>query len=171
VIRVRYFDGQLLSAADFQAEQDYVRARFRRLHRWLHGWGIVGGLGVSLQQGQIVVAPGLAIDCVGEEIEVAQPTSVALPAGGKVSHLTLAYAERAVDPQPALFDPPAAVEMSIQYRRIEEGRVLTLEAADPSRRHARNPCGRAHPIVIARLVRVGSRWRLDRRFRPGRARS
>ena len=35
--RVRYFDGQLLSTADFQTEQDYVRGRFRRLHRWLHG--------------------------------------------------------------------------------------------------------------------------------------
>ena len=176
MIRVRYFDGQLLSAADFQAEQDYVLGRFRRLHRWLHGWGIVGGLGVSLQPGQIVVAPGLAIDCAGDEIEVARPTRVALPAGGKVSHLTLAYAERAIDPQPALFDPPAADEMSIRYRRIEEGCVLALEPADPARRHLgsprrSDPCGRAHPIAIARLVRVGSRWRLDRRFRPGRARS
>ena len=110
------------------------------------------------------------------EIEVARPTRVALPAGGKVSHLTLAYAERAIDPQPALFDPPAADEMSIQYRRIEEGCVLALEPADPTRRHLgsprrSDPCGRAHPIAIARLVRVGSRWRLDRRFRPGRARS
>ncbi len=174
--RVRYFDGQLLSTADFQTEQDYVRGRFRRLHRWLHGWGIVGGLEVSVDQGGIVVAPGLAIDCLGNEIEVERPTSVPLPAGGKASHLTLAYTEHAVDPQPALFDPPAADEMSIEYRRTEEGCVLTLEPADPARRHARSarrsdPCGRAHPIAIARLVRVGSLWRLDRRFRPGRARS
>ena len=174
--RVRYFDGQLLSAADFQAEQDYVIGRFRRLHRWLHGWGIVGGLQVSVNRAEIVVAPGLALDCFGNEIEVAQPTCVPLPAGGKASHLTLAYTERAVGPQPALFDPPAADEVSIEYRRIEEGSVLALEPADPARQHARSarrsdPCGRAHPIAIARLVRVGSRWRLDRRFRPGRARS
>jgi hypothetical protein len=176
VIRVRYFDGQLLSAADFQAEQDYVRGRFRRLHRWLHGWGIVGGLQVSVDQGEIVVAPGLAIDCLGNEIEIERRTCVPLPAAGKASHLTLAYVERAVDPQPALFDPPAADEVSIEYRRIEEGGVLALEPADPARGHPRaarraEPCGRAHPIAIARLVRVGARWRLDRRFRPGRARS
>ena len=46
--RVRYFPGQLLSAADFETEQSYLRAK-RRLHnRWLHGWGVVGGLTVSV---------------------------------------------------------------------------------------------------------------------------
>ena len=139
MIRVRYFDGQLLSAADFQTEQDYVGGRFRRLHRWLHGWGIAGGLAVSLAPGEIVVAPGLAIDCAGNEIEVARPTRVPLPAGGKASHLTLAYAERAVDPQPALFDPPAAddhfcvTDASARFARIARdfvGREVRLEHVD-----------------------------------------
>lgn len=176
MMRVRYFDGQLLSAADFQTEQDYVRDRFRRLHRWLNGWGIVGGLHVSVDRGEVVVTPGLAIDCLGNEIEVEEPTCLPLPASGKAIHLTLAYAERAVDPQPALFDPPRADEMSIEHRRIEEGRALALQPADPARQHARgarrsDPCGRAHPLAIARLGRVGAHWRLDRRFRPARARS
>ena len=47
--RVWYFQGQLLSAADFETEQSYLRAK-RRLHnRWLHGWS------------EVVVAPGLAL--------------------------------------------------------------------------------------------------------------
>ena len=100
---------------------------------------------------------------------------MALPVSGRASYLTLAFTERPVDPQPALFDPPAADEMSVEYRRIEESGVLALEPGDPARRHGNRPrrsdtCGLAHPIAIARLVRVRSRWRLDARYRPGRAR-
>jgi hypothetical protein len=173
--RVRYFAGELLGAEDFETEQRYVIDRLRRLNRWLHGWGIAGGLGVSVSQGEIVVSPGLALDCVGNEIEVERPTCMALPVSGRASYLTLAFTERAVDPQPALFDPPAADEMSVECRRIEESGVLALEPGDPARRHGNRPrrsdtCGLAHPIAIARLVRVRSRWRLDARYRPGRAR-
>jgi hypothetical protein len=173
--RVRYFAGQLLGAEDFETEQRYVIDRLRRLNRWLHGWGIVGGLGVSMGQGEIVVSPGLALDCVGNEIEVEQPTCVALPVGGRASYLTLAFTERAVDPQPALFDPPGADEMSVEYRRIEEVGIFALEPIDPARAHGTRArrsaaCGRAHSIAIARLVRGRSRWRLDARYRPGRAR-
>lgn len=173
--RVRYFAGQLLGAEDFEAEQRYVIERFRRLNRWLHGWGIVGGLRVSVSPGEIVVSPGLALDCLGNEIELDRPASVALPAGGKASYLTVAFTERAVDPQQAFFDPPAADEVCVEYRRLEEAAVLALEPVDPARGHApparrAEACGRAHPIAIARLVRIRSRWRLDPRFRPPRAR-
>ena len=58
--RVRFFSGQLLSAGDLQAEQDYVRDRLRRHNRWPHGWGVVGGLAVSVGREGIVVKPGLA---------------------------------------------------------------------------------------------------------------
>ena len=173
--RVRYFAGQLLGAEDFEAEQRYVIERFRRWNRWRHGWGIVGGLRISLSRNEIVVSPGLALDCLGDEIEVDRPTSVPLPAGGKASYLTVAFTERAVDPQPALFDPPAADEVSVEYRRLEEGAVLALAPVDPARGHApparrADACGRAHPIAIARLVRIRSRWRLDPRFRAARTR-
>src|SRR5262249_40742436 len=46
--RLRYFAGQLLSPDDLTLEQDYFRARLRRLNRELYGSGIVGGLGVSV---------------------------------------------------------------------------------------------------------------------------
>ena len=173
--RVRYFAGQLLGAEDVEAEQRYVIERFRRLNRWLHGWGIAGGLQVSVIQQQVVVSPGLALDCLGNEIELDRPLSVAVPAGGKASYLTVAFTERAVDPQPALFDPPAADEVSVEHRRLEEATLLALEPVDPARGHApqarrSDACGRAHPIAIARLARVRSRWRLDPRFRAQRAR-
>ncbi|HEY7205723.1 MAG TPA: hypothetical protein VIA61_15555 [Methylomirabilota bacterium] len=173
--RVRYFAGQLLGAEDFEAEQRYVIDRFRRLNRWLHGWGVVGGLGVSIDGGEIVVTPGLALDCMGHEIEVERPTCVALPAGGQARYLILSFVERPADPQPALFEPPGADEVAVEYRRIEEGAALALAPADPARVHGKSArrsdaCGRAHPLAIARIVRVRSRWRVDSRFRPGRAR-
>ena len=46
--RVRYYAGQLLTARDFQAEQDYVRARHRIHNRWLLGAGVVSGLRVTV---------------------------------------------------------------------------------------------------------------------------
>ena len=128
-----------------------------------------------MTRGEIVVSPGFALDCGGNEIEMERPTCMALPVSGRASYLTLAFTERAVDPQPALFDPPAADEMSVEYRRIEEAGILALAPIDPARAHGTrarrsDTCGRAHPIAIARLVRVRSRWRLDARYRPGRAR-
>src|SRR3981189_3642305 len=74
--RLRFFDGQLLTAKDFQAEQDYQIAK-RRLHnRMLHGVGVVNGLAVSVDDGTgtvVLVSPGFALDCNGNEILVEGP--------------------------------------------------------------------------------------------------
>lgn len=166
ITRVRYFAGQLLSASDFETEQSYVIERFRRLNRWLHGWGIVGGLDVSVGNGEIVVTPGLAMDCVGNEIEVDPPTRLPVSGAGRICYVTLAFVEREVE---------LAATESLAESRVEEGGELALAPADPAIAHpsgARrsDPCGRLHPIAIARLVRLGSRWRRDPFFRPGRAR-
>jgi len=71
--RLRFFDGQLLTAKDFQAEQDYQIEK-RRLHnRFLHGSGVVDGLAVSIEDGPggaVLVSPGLALDRDGNEILV-----------------------------------------------------------------------------------------------------
>ena len=76
--RVRFFDGQLLTATDFEAEQRYHLEK-RRLHnRMLHGFGVVDGLGVSVADGTdaaVVVSPGFALDRRGNEIIVAGPGS------------------------------------------------------------------------------------------------
>jgi hypothetical protein len=63
--RVNYFTGQLLSVADFTAEQDYIRHKTHRRNRVLHGAGVVTGLNVTLERtgsnAQVVIAPGLAL--------------------------------------------------------------------------------------------------------------
>ena len=63
--RVRFFEGQLLTARDLEAEQTYQMEK-RRLHnRMLHGVGVVDGLAVSVEDlpsAPAIVSPGLALD-------------------------------------------------------------------------------------------------------------
>src|ERR1700674_5291702 len=42
--RLTYFYGQVLSAQDFQKEQDYFREKLKLHNRCLHGYGVVCGL-------------------------------------------------------------------------------------------------------------------------------
>lgn len=67
--------GMLLGVADFQADQAYHRGKMRLHNAWLHGAGVVWGLGVAadLQRGEIAVAPGLAYDGCGRELHVDAP--------------------------------------------------------------------------------------------------
>jgi hypothetical protein len=69
--------GQLLGVQDFQDEQGYHRGKNRLHNGWLHGAGVVWGLGVSLPEdgegalrGEVEVAPGLALDRAGNELHL-----------------------------------------------------------------------------------------------------
>ena len=75
--RVNFFDGQMLTAADFAAEQEYHRG-MRYLHNRLHGHGTVSGLEVVVKRGQVHVSPGMGIDVLGREIVVTAPMSLPL---------------------------------------------------------------------------------------------
>ena len=44
LIRMNYFQGQLLTARDFRTEQTYVREKLKLLNRCLHGYGVLCGL-------------------------------------------------------------------------------------------------------------------------------
>src|SRR5262245_29465115 len=68
VQRIRYFNGEFLQEADFNAEQAY-HIRMRYLHnRWLHTQGIAFGLEVTPGPGplQVTVSPGMALARVTE---------------------------------------------------------------------------------------------------------
>src|SRR2546430_15504766 len=47
--RPRYFEGQVLAAADLTAAVDYARNRAARHDRYLHDWGIAEGLALSTE--------------------------------------------------------------------------------------------------------------------------
>ena len=73
--------GMLLGVADFEAEQAYHRGKQRLHNAWAHGWGVLWGLGVSVDtaKGEVAVAAGLALDGRGRELhnDLAQCVNVA----------------------------------------------------------------------------------------------
>lgn len=164
VKRVAWFEGKLLSAADFVDEQSYFRERLRRRNLLLHGAGIVSGLEVSLAPPAgpggpfVVVEPGFAFDPLGEEIEVCRQVTMPLPPRGLSLSVQLRFVERPADPVPAPLSPgPASTGGSVPSR-IEESFAIDLTAA-----------AREDALSIARLAFRRGRWQLDRRFKPPRA--
>jgi hypothetical protein len=150
--RVRYFTGQLLSAADLQQEQDYHRSRQRRHNLMLHGVGIVSGLDVGIQpasRGQgprVEVSPGVAIGPDGEELLVCEPLTGDVCQGGSPCYVTVRLGEKTTA-------PTSGGEAS----RIEEAAELAIvEAVPPTN------------LAIARIRRDGKAWRLDPGFQPAR---
>jgi hypothetical protein len=82
--RVFYSTGRMLGVEDFQADQDYHRARLARVLMQLYGSGTIAGLLVktdgnsNLQQLEVQVTPGVAIDRVGRLIEVPRLVCIVL---------------------------------------------------------------------------------------------
>jgi hypothetical protein len=74
--RPRYFCGQLLTDKDLDAAQRYVIEKNRLHNRYLVGAGVVCGLAVRCHpcdDTSVVVEPGYAIDCCGNDIVLCDP--------------------------------------------------------------------------------------------------
>lgn len=193
-VRTRFFSGRLLTAADLEREQRYVREKLKRHNRTLHGFGIVSGLKVRMNAGQIVVEPGLALDCEGNEILIETPQSVAPPA---LSEATSAGATSSLADSSASSsssDLPASVHRHTMYLNVRfvedciepvsdtEGEAVNptvlkesfeLEVArdncNRGHRHLRArwlACGQPHALTIAKLRRRSQGWTVDRGYRP-----
>jgi hypothetical protein len=164
--RPRYFTGQMLSAEELQLEQQYFIEQHKLHNRALHGFGIVSGLKVTVSAGQIIVAPGMAIDCEGNELVVDSEEKVAVSGltDLRIAYLGLRYVEKCVDPVPAATGGE-------EYSHIEDSFELAFAAENSNRghRHARGrwlPCGQAHALTIAKLRAITHGWRVERRYRP-----
>ncbi len=73
--RTRYFHGMLMTERDFQEEQKYYIEKRKMLNRMLHGSGVVCGLKIKPTPTpgcKVIIEPGLAIDCCGNEIFVCE---------------------------------------------------------------------------------------------------
>src|ERR1051325_2532981 len=66
--RVHYFNKQFLRKQEFVDEQSYQLATRRRHNIASHIWGIVVGLELTIEEGLLVVRPGMAIDGYGREL-------------------------------------------------------------------------------------------------------
>lgn len=81
--RVNYFPRQLLTADDMIADQQYFIAKMRRHNRYLHGWGVVCGLLVTVaptaqSPWQVEISPGYALGPYGDEIYMPNPVKLDL---------------------------------------------------------------------------------------------
>ena len=153
--RLRFFDGQLLTAKDFQAEQEY-HIELRRLHnRLLHGIGIVKGLVVSVDDGPgnwVLVSPGLALDGHGNEILVESPVRIDLAINISDScFITIEFTETATDPVPT-------TNGDIEFSRVTEGYAVRIASEDP--RESANSA----QLGLARLIRVKGHWVVDETY-------
>jgi hypothetical protein len=153
--RLSYFEGQRLSASDFRAEQEYLIGR-RRLHnRVLHGFGVAGGLSVTIAGGAspplVVIGAGLALDRYGREVELDAPVALAIGSADCPQYVIVEYLEREVDAVPSSVDGAGTVAS-----RIAEGASIRLS------RVAVTDGG----VVIARLLPDSTGWKVDDAFQP-----
>jgi hypothetical protein len=143
--RLRYFHGRALGALDLRREQTYHLEKARLHNRLLHGWGIVCGLDVEIAPKEpcdpaeehpdaavLVVSPGAALDCGGNEIIVRNPREVVLGAllgddelrrlcrKPATVYLTLCYHEQLIDPSRPLLAAECEPVAACQYGRVCE---------------------------------------------------
>ncbi|MBA2381289.1 MAG: hypothetical protein H0V73_04185 [Chloroflexi bacterium] len=148
--RVRFFAGQVLSAADLEVEQSYHRSKERRHNLLLHGSGIVRGLEVTVQGGLvddqvIAVMPGVAIGPDGEEIIVCERLTSVLCSDEGPCYVTLRVMER-----PDHVVPTATGEEA--SRIVEVPEVAVIGTVTPGH------------LAIARVERVDDLWTIDATF-------
>ena len=151
--RARYFHGMLMTDRDFKEEQLYHNKKRKLLNQMLHGWGVVCGLKVKTTTPagpNIIVEPGLALDCNGNEILVCEEQTIDLsanvcsstqthPQGGlcdvslievpdvfKTLYVMIKYDERITDPVPVYAPGGSCEEKVCDYSRTQEGYCIEV---------------------------------------------
>lgn len=144
--KVRYFHGMLMTDRDFREEQIYHNEKRKLLNRMLHGWGVVCGLGIKAtcpESSKVIITPGFALDCCGNEIVVCEDFEVDLkqpviceeeqdPCADKNDqeeckyYIAIKYHEAPTDRVPVYAPGDACEEKACDYSRTQEGFCVTL---------------------------------------------
>ncbi|HYU99523.1 MAG TPA: hypothetical protein VE977_11895 [Pyrinomonadaceae bacterium] len=175
--RPRYFTGQLLTAESLELEQKYFREKLKRHNRALHGFGIVSGLKVIVEAGQIIVEPGLALDCQGNELVIGTAVIVSpVTSDWPSAYVQVGFAEEYTDPIPAagLADSIQTEALQLDMKEAstitESGELFVAEEnSNRGHRHLRArwlACGQPHALTIAKLKHSSQGWRVERGYRP-----
>ena len=183
--RLRYFHGQALSALDLRREQSYHREKALLHNRLLHGWGFVCGLEIGIAPrkpkdecdndptvAEVVVMPGSALDCLGNEIVVRHPRPVyvdrlldareleRLTKQPATVYLTLCFHETPIDPMRPLLSGGCEPTPDCEHGRILESYRICATLERPSRGPACEPCCGGCDEACLELVAI-------RDFKPG----
>src|SRR3546814_19665946 len=78
--RVHVTDGDRLDLRTLAAEQTFHLEAFRRHLLAAHSWGILSGLGLAVDEGAIVIEPGLAVDGYNRVLLLHRPLPIAVQA-------------------------------------------------------------------------------------------
>jgi hypothetical protein len=174
--RLRFSTGQVLTVESLNLEQQYFREKLKRHNRILHGFGIVSGLKVSVQAGQIIVEPGLALDCEGNELVVLSAETVVVATATDAlgaAYVCVRYVETETDEVPVVPLEPVttSAENGTEASTITEGVAIevTPDNCNRSHRHLRArwlACGKSHALTIAKVKHTMHGWRVERGYRP-----
>jgi hypothetical protein len=170
--RPTFFTGQLLTADDFRAEQEYHRGMRRRHNLLCHGFGVVQGLKVSTAKEDgawtVTVDPGFAIDLSGNEIQLGTSAKLPVPELRTPIQVCIRFVERLCDSGPVV---PGDDGQSTQPTRLEEDCEVFLdskpETASSSAKGKEPGCA-SDALRLARLVRTRHAWQVIRKFRAPR---
>jgi hypothetical protein len=159
VERTNYFLGQLLGVADYDREQQYFLHRLRSHNRFAHGWGVLNGLQVAIDGQDVVVKPGVAIDCEGNELHVHDESRSPLPSSTAPFFVGVRYVEALSAPAPA--------SNGVRYGVVVEGAEVEIALVNATQGHAKlgpgTPgCGKRHAVVLARARQHKGSWQLRR---------
>jgi len=166
--RARFFRGKVLTLEDLELTQQYFRERLKRHNRSLHGFGIVSGLNATVKSGQIIVEPGLALDCEGNELVIESVQSILPPstADWHTAFVNVCFFEECTESI-----PPGGVEEATNVAaNITESFMLAVaqKNLNHGHKHLRArwlACGRPHALTIAKLKHSSQGWRVDRGYR------
>jgi hypothetical protein len=146
---LRFHFGMLLGVDDFEVEQGFQHGKQRLHNAWLHRDGVVWGLAVEVDSGEIRVLPGLALDGAGRELHLDDPACLSVAAwypqhvddvgataaaDGSVTfdaYVVANYATCPMRPVPALAEPCAGSTSETAYSRTYETIDITLVPGAP----------------------------------------
>jgi hypothetical protein len=159
-VKNNYFTGKMMGAADFITETRYHSEKLRLHQARLHGWGVVCGLDVvphpnaSCRTRYVVVKPGSAVDCCGNDILVPEEEILDLLCYRKVADLAkenparlhalgicVRFHECATENVPVLYDDcgcnddgcaPNRILESYAFDVIVDPQLSRLKKVDPA---------------------------------------
>ncbi|MDB5054010.1 MAG: hypothetical protein JWM44_2060 [Bacilli bacterium] len=138
-----FFKGKLLTVRDFESEQKYFNDKRRLLNRLLHGIGVVSGLQVvRVDDKQISLESGVALDNLGREIVVASPVKMKLSMidgfknneYAKNVYLCISYDEKGKEQVYSVNNTSSSADEQSEYNRVMESYKIFIkeEAPDPA---------------------------------------
>lgn len=136
--RNKYFYGKMLTARDFEVEQNYFNNKRRIINRTILGTGVVCGLGVYRNDdSSFSLETGLALDYMGREIVVPAPVirKLSMVEGAEKidkqdqAFLCLQYAQTDIEPVNSI---GASDSESRRFNKTEESFRLYLSTDTPN---------------------------------------